>query len=118
MSTDSSTEAGLLTGPPDLASPILAIHLTRSVAPSSYGLGQVALNLSREQTELGIVSSIWTLDVSDAAGKAAAGAGLALESVRGFAQARPGFLGFSREMERAARGFHRSEERRVGEDGR
>lgn len=106
MSTDSSTEAGLLTGPPDLASPILAIHLTRSVAPSSYGLGQVALNLSREQTELGIVSSIWTLDGSDAAGKAAAGAGLALESVRGFAQARPGFLGFSREMERAARGFH------------
>lgn len=41
---------------------ISILHNTQSVGRKSFGLGQVALNLAKAQTEMGFVSKIWCQD--------------------------------------------------------
>jgi len=81
-----------------------AIHLTKSIGPASYGVGQVALNLACAQDVGGMRTELWSLDSQGVAERAADEVNLRREVVRSFFQSKPGFLYFSKDMETAARG--------------
>lgn len=79
-------------------------HLLATIGPESFGQGSVALNLVREQRELGIDAKIWCLDNIPDIRWAAASSALSPECIVGFQRTGPVFLGYSLEMERAAGG--------------
>lgn len=79
-----------------------AIHLTKSIGPASYGVGQVALNLPKAQLHLGMAAELWSVDSRAVAERAADSVGLAKTCLRPYPQSWPEFLHFSREMEAAA----------------
>lgn len=80
----------------------LIIHLTKTIGLTSYGVGQVALNLPKLQCDLGMAAELWSVDSRAVAEKAADCVGLAKSCLRPFPQSWPGFLHFSREMEAVA----------------
>lgn len=80
----------------------MPIHLTKTIGPSSYGVGQVALNLPKAQLDLGMTAELWSVDSRSVAEKAADSVGLARSYLRPYPQSRPEFLHYSREMEAAA----------------
>lgn len=77
------------------------IHLTKTIGPTSYGVGQVALNLPKAQCELGMLAELWSVDYQSVAERAADSVGLAKSCLRPYPQSWPGFLHYSREMEMA-----------------
>jgi glycosyltransferase involved in cell wall biosynthesis len=79
------------------------IHLTKTIGPNSYGVGQVALNLPKAQDEMGIDVELWSVDSESVAQDAALAVGLDKSVCRSFPQSWPGFLHYSREMEKEAR---------------
>ena len=79
------------------------IHLTKTIGPNSYGVGQVALNLPKAQDEMGIDVELWSVDSQSVAQDAALAVGLDKSVCRSFPQSWPGFLHYSREMEKEAR---------------
>lgn len=79
------------------------IHITPSVGPGSFGLGPVALNLCREQIDLGKDSSIWCLDTESDIQWASSASVLSAGSIRSFPMTGPRILRLSLEMERTAR---------------
>lgn len=79
-----------------------AIHLTKSIGPASYGVGQVALNLPKAQLDLGMATELWSVDSRAVAESAADSMGLVKTCLRPYPQSWPEFLHFSREMESAA----------------
>lgn len=78
------------------------VHLTPSVGPESYGLGQVALNLAKAQIEAGLDPVIWCLDSPALCREITTRLGCPAGMVRGFAPVGPRFLGYSPAMLRAA----------------
>jgi glycosyltransferase involved in cell wall biosynthesis len=79
------------------------LHITPSVGPLSYGLGQVALNLMKAQTEIGHDSVIWSLDEAVDGLRAAESIGVPADRIRTFPSIGPRSLGFSPSLIRAAR---------------
>jgi glycosyltransferase involved in cell wall biosynthesis len=79
------------------------IHLTKTIGPDSYGVGQVALNLPKAQAEMGMGVELWSVDSESVAQDAALGVRLDKSVCRAFPQSWPGFLHYSREMEKEAR---------------
>lgn len=75
------------------------IHLTKTIGPDSYGVGQVALNLPKAQCDLGMSAELWSVDSRAVAEKAADSVGLVKTCLRPYPQSWPGFLHYSREME-------------------
>ena len=78
------------------------VHIVHVAGASSFGLGQVALNLIREQNILGSNADLWTLDSEADRQWAAASFGVSTDKIRRFRTSRPGALFWSREMELAA----------------
>jgi hypothetical protein len=78
------------------------IHLSKTIGPASYGVGQVALNLPKAQLDLGMAAELWSVDSLAVAEKAADAVGLAKSCLRPYPRSWPGFLHYSREMEVAA----------------
>lgn len=77
-------------------------HLIPSAGPGSFGLGQVAMNLVREQNLSGSNAELWSLDNEADRQWAADSFGVPIARIRRFAPSWPGVLRWSREMERAA----------------
>ncbi len=80
------------------------LHLVPKVGPESFGLGPIALNLAKEQSELGFETTVWCLDDIDDARWASASSGLSENKIRCFPAIGPRRLGLSLAMERAASG--------------
>jgi glycosyltransferase involved in cell wall biosynthesis len=78
------------------------LHLIPSVGPGSFGLGQVAMNLVREQNRLGRNAAVWSLDNEADRQWAADSFGVSIDRIRRFSPSRPNILKWSRDMERAA----------------
>ena len=78
------------------------LHLTASVGPKSYGIGQVVLNLAKEQNRLGHKVYIWSLDDSENIDWASSISGLNKEIISGFPVTGSKRLGFSLSMDKAA----------------
>lgn len=78
------------------------LHITGSVRPQSYGLGQVTLNLARAQARQGQDVTIWCLDATEERRCAAESVGLAPEAIRGFGRIGAEILGWSPGLLRAA----------------
>ena len=81
---------------------VVPIHLTKTVGSTSFGVGQVALNLPKAQVDLGMPAELWSVDSRAVAERAADSVGLAKSCLRPYQQSWPGFLHYSREMEAAA----------------
>jgi glycosyltransferase involved in cell wall biosynthesis len=81
---------------------MLPIHLTKTIGPSSYGVGQVALNLPKAQLDLGMAAELWSVDSQVVAETSADSVGLDKSCLRPYPRSWPGFLHYSREMEAAA----------------
>jgi glycosyltransferase involved in cell wall biosynthesis len=81
------------------------LHLIPSVGPMSFGPGYVALDLAKEQQQLGCFTQIWCLDTSMDIHWASEISGLPRKNIRSFSCTGPRFLGYSPEMERFAAGF-------------
>jgi len=79
------------------------VHITKSIGPTSYGVGQVALNLSKAQDEAGLSPELWILDEMAVAVNAARDSNVRTRILRPFTPSRPRILGYSRDMEQAAR---------------
>lgn len=80
-----------------------SVHVTKSIGPSSYGVGQVAVHLVKAQLNSGFDSVLWTLDPPQIAAQAAATVDLPFEAVSTFEKSWPEFLCFGRTMEARAR---------------
>jgi glycosyltransferase involved in cell wall biosynthesis len=78
------------------------IHNIYSVGPGTFGLGPVALNLCREQNDLGMDSKIWCLDNENDLQWASLSSGLLASRIRRFPTTGPKKLSLSVEMERIA----------------
>ncbi|MBV5327036.1 MAG: glycosyltransferase [Chlorobium sp.] len=83
-------------------SDLYILHLISSAGPGSFGLGQVAMNILREQNLLGNNAEIWTLDNEADRQWAADSFGVSIDRIRRFAPSWPGMLRWSREMESTA----------------
>ena len=79
------------------------IHSIPTVGAMSFGLGPVALNLTREQIKLGKNASIWCLDSTDGQRWGSASSGLSENRIHIFKKSWPSFLGYSRTMENIAK---------------
>lgn len=79
------------------------VHTVQGVGANSFGVGSVALNLAKEQNSLGGSARIWCLDDAPTIAWASGSSGLSDKCVSGFPPFGPNRLGFSPEMERAAR---------------
>lgn len=79
-----------------------SIHLTKTIGPASYGVGQVALNLPKAQLDLGMAAELWSVDSRAVAERGADSVSLAKSCLRPYPQSWPSFLHYSREMEAAA----------------
>src|ERR1035441_4190912 len=82
---------------------MLAIHIIAKVGRQSYGLGAVALNLAKQQISQGHNSVIWCLDRPEEAEWARRFFHLAPSQLRRFNTSGPVSIGYTPEMERAAR---------------
>lgn len=80
------------------------LHNIYSVSPSSFGLGSVALNLVREQVNLGYDSRIWCLDNEEERRWAAASSGVPEDNIQSFPMTWPHILGLSLYMEKYSKG--------------
>ena len=80
------------------------LHIIPSVGPMSFGPGYVALNLAKEQQQLGCSVQIWCLDTSMDVQWASKVSGLPIKNIRSFSCIGPSFLRYSPEMERVAMG--------------
>ncbi len=82
------------------------LHNIPIIGPGSFGLGQVVLNLVREQNGLGVSADIWCADTEAECGKALASSGLPTETIRRFSRSGSPIIGrtlcISLEMEKAA----------------
>lgn len=79
------------------------IHVTQTVGRQSYGVGQVAMHLTREQANLGVPTQVWTFDGPEDIAWAAENAELSAACIHGFPRSVPHVLGYSRAMQAAAR---------------
>lgn len=80
------------------------LHLIPSVGPMSFGPGYVALNLAREQQQLGYFTQIWCLDTSMYVQWASEVSDMPRKNIRSFSYTSPSFLRCSLKMERFAAG--------------
>ena len=80
----------------------MVVHLIPSVGPRSFGVGSVALDLTRELNSEGCATEIWCLDSNADCEWAATSSGLQLGKIRRFEGSWPGRLMWSMEMERNA----------------
>lgn len=78
------------------------LHTLYSVGPKSFGLGPVALNLCREQNNLGQTAEIWCVDNRDDRDWATENSGFPSSLLSGFSTVGPRKLYFSPAMEKAA----------------
>ena len=85
------------------------LHIIQSVGPKSFGLGPVALNLSKEQIKLGLNSTIWCMDKHHETQWASESSGLALEHIRTFSLDWPTNLKYSHAMAKAASRIDKTE---------
>lgn len=81
------------------------LHLVPSIGPDSFGLGQVALNLAKEQLNLGLRSQIWCLDSDENVQWATQTSGFPQKEIRQFEISGPKFLRYSRQMAKEMVGF-------------
>lgn len=79
------------------------VHIIPSVGLRSFGVGPVPLNLVREQTSLGISSTIWCLDNDATLEWASSSSGLMHEYFRSFPTFGPSMFCLSLAMEKAGR---------------
>lgn len=80
------------------------LHLIPSVGPMSFGPGYVALNLAKEQEQLGCSTQIWSLDTAMDVKWACEVSDFPRKNIRSFSYTGPSFLRYSPEMERFAAG--------------
>ena len=80
------------------------LHTVFGVGPTSFGLGQVALNLAKEQSVLGFDTQIWCLDNPGDIPWASESSGLSESRIAGFSVFGPRMLMLTPHMERAAAG--------------
>lgn len=83
--------------------PIKVLHISSSIGRESYGLGQVVVNLTKAQNDLGADARIWCLDPEEQVDWAIKLPGLARNKVRNYCRFSPAKLGFSQAMLSAAR---------------
>lgn len=83
--------------------PIRALHITASIGRESFGLGQVAVHLSKAQNDLNTHAQIWSLDTEDQIDWAITLSNLDREKAKAFPPFGPSRLGFSRAMLSAAK---------------
>ncbi len=79
------------------------LHITPSVAPQSYGLGQVAINLVKAQRKLSQHAVAWCLDSEHERLAATERWGLAPDALRSFKRVGPELTRWSPELLRAAK---------------
>ena len=82
------------------------MHLTKTVGPTSYGVGQVALNLPKAQGDLGMVTELWSVDSREVAERAADLVALDKTCMHPCAMSWPSFLHYSRAMEAEVGGMN------------
>ena len=80
------------------------LHLVPSVGPLYFGAGNVALNLAKEQQQLGCFTQVWCLDTSIDVQWASEISGVLRKNIRKFSYVGPKYLGYSPTMERFAAG--------------
>lgn len=80
------------------------LHLIPSVGPMSFGPGYVALNLAKEQEQLGCTTQIWCLDTAKDVQWACEVSNFPRKNIQSFSYKGPSFLRYSPEMERFAAG--------------
>jgi glycosyltransferase involved in cell wall biosynthesis len=78
------------------------LHITSSIGRKSFGVGQVAVNLTKAQNELNALARIWCLDPADEIDSEIAGPALDKDKVNTFSTFGPARLGFSYAMLSAA----------------
>ncbi len=78
------------------------VHVTPSVGQTSFGVGQVALNLCLEQGRLGNHSDIWCVDGDSDRRWASESTGVSLSKLYGFPTVGPRSLRYSPKLERFA----------------
>lgn len=76
-------------------SDIQIVHLTPSIGKTSFGIGQVVLNLAKSQVALNLNACIWCLDAEDQVKWGSTLSGLAKERIENFPRFGPARLGFS-----------------------
>jgi len=79
------------------------VHNTSNVGQTSFGLGQVALNLAREQAELGCDARVWCMSSADDVRWAYASSNLSEGRIVRFSTVGPRWLAYSPSMMRAAK---------------
>lgn len=81
------------------------LQITTDIGPTSFGPGQVALNLTRDQGKLGASVQLWCTSSADGVRWAAASSGLDQSRITAFPVFGPARLGYSPQMLRAAKGM-------------
>ena len=79
------------------------VHATVGVGRTSFGLGQVALNLMREQCEMGFNSNVWCFSNAEDVAWALTSINITAQKISSFSTIGPTRLSYSFEMERAAK---------------
>jgi glycosyltransferase involved in cell wall biosynthesis len=104
-------------GPPEVTELFGVLHVTPSVETASFGLGEVVLNLTREQNNQGCEARIWCMSPVEEIDRISASCKLSRDWLRSFPPIGPPRVAFSPSMIRATASLRASQGHVVHQHG-